>query len=416
MKKGVIPKLDAQWWRKNRAVTLKSLGLGDALAAYQVKLKDFEAIAPGQTLPDEANQLFMDVQGLLNKNSKIVKSIDQGLTIANKTLHEETIAGLKLYKTKVIPDELTRLNAIYAQYERRYEQYLKEVEDGFDEASTAFTNFSLGAKAMVKGMKETTVNVQKALKARNTEALGGVDQTVRSMNGTRSNLQQRFDDAVVLADKWAVLTKRGADAFGGGDKAKYRKWDRDLKAARTAAETDLEKFDEEKTTIEQLAVQARRIVSGDAQREEDHLAFMAKTLRELLTETKTVKDNAAKYKKKVQLCRQFVGKWSTEYSDKNWIDTKDRWVKLMGGLLNDADELHRTAVGQLNRVKEKLAEGQRVPDGIDWMSRDYQAAAQKFQPVSREIGTQEKSLNDDSSELEKWRTKYNQYRTTKVKT
>ncbi len=92
MKKNAVPELNYKWWKKNKAVTMKSSGLGKALTLF------------------EAAEDQMDWDKALKALSEVKKKVVVAIGCCNKKLHAETIAALKKYPS-VIQKKETELKA-----------------------------------------------------------------------------------------------------------------------------------------------------------------------------------------------------------------------------------------------------------------------------------------------------------------
>jgi len=136
MKTGVTPKLEAKWWRDNKAKTLKSTGLGNALVKYERRLADFQKKANDKETPfPEVQEAFDEVKPLLTKD--IAKAVNDGIKAAG-IFHKETKEALLKYKEEVIPAAANDLINLYGAAQRRYQNLLNEMDVVYEEFAHKF--------------------------------------------------------------------------------------------------------------------------------------------------------------------------------------------------------------------------------------------------------------------------------------
>ncbi len=140
MKKGDKPKdLSQSWWSKNKAKTLKSTGLGKALAAYA-------KVRAGKP----SLQYYKDCLKELNT---VLKNVEKAEKACNAKLHEDTIIALKGYQP-LAKAEMTAINKEETDYTKRLTIFKKSREKLVKELKVlhkkAEENIKLGKSGLVK--------------------------------------------------------------------------------------------------------------------------------------------------------------------------------------------------------------------------------------------------------------------------
>jgi hypothetical protein len=81
------PQFSAAWWKKNRGITVKEVGLDKALKAYEDACKSRKDSA------ETYRQIFAALDSVKSASSATMKG-------CNKTLHKETLEALENYRKK----------------------------------------------------------------------------------------------------------------------------------------------------------------------------------------------------------------------------------------------------------------------------------------------------------------------------
>lgn len=141
MKKNAIPELNYKWWKKNKAKTMKTSGLGKTLTAFEV--------AEDQ----------MDWAKALKALSEVKKKIVPAISACDSKLHSDTIAALKKY-TGVIQKKEVELKGKQAAQAKR------------DAAPAPVAKQKVG-KDVVIWSRDIGVEALKKYKAKNINSLKG---------------------------------------------------------------------------------------------------------------------------------------------------------------------------------------------------------------------------------------------------
>lgn len=106
--------LSQKWWKKHKAVTLKSTGFGKVLGAYEAALAK----------PNSKT----NIQAMIKALKAIEPARSAAEKMCNKTLHKDTIAILAAYK-ELIVKESTKLQKRGADYEEDIKAWTKKRTD-----------------------------------------------------------------------------------------------------------------------------------------------------------------------------------------------------------------------------------------------------------------------------------------------
>lgn len=160
MKANVTPELSSSWWKKNKPLTLKKTGLGAALKKYEKSVGEFEKFVKKSSAAFESHHAFMQCKTDL---AEVEKCVDAGIKAANQTLHKETIAALKKYKSSVIPDEKNRLDKMFNVVKSASEAEVKKVFDAYAKGIQLYQAVAIDSAKMVLASRKESANVQECL-------------------------------------------------------------------------------------------------------------------------------------------------------------------------------------------------------------------------------------------------------------
>ncbi|MGH7295413.1 MAG: hypothetical protein ACRELB_10795 [Polyangiaceae bacterium] len=158
-----MAELTSAWWSRNKAKTLKSTGLGDALRHYEEALAEVKRLATSPIVHTTLER-FNAVQEMLSR--ALPHAVDTATAACNRTLHKDTIAALKEYKEKLIPKEATHLVNLRETYAKRYDALKKEF------AASCQELFELSGK---------TLDVARAALDKAKSLVGGSDAATMEM-------------------------------------------------------------------------------------------------------------------------------------------------------------------------------------------------------------------------------------------
>lgn len=147
MKKGETAKIDAAWWKKNKARTLKSTGLEAALKTCEKALKKAKTDTCGK--PDIADAL----RELANVDAVAKKAAG----MCNKKLQGETLAALQTFRP-LIQKETTLLTTKSA----RIDKELKVFSAAAKIVISKLTAANRSIFALTKGMNEEAESAKAA--------------------------------------------------------------------------------------------------------------------------------------------------------------------------------------------------------------------------------------------------------------
>ena len=200
MKATDTPKIDQAWWNKNKPGTLKSTGLGKAMARYQDDKAEAKKLAAKE--PMDYGSALAGYTTAEASFQELSSSARKALAACNKTLHADCIVVLNKLIKSVLPAENTALGA----------------------AKQSFIDDAKAEAARVKGLGKNLLALATATSDSAVKRLGDVSKLEDELADLRDQAGKALQSKTPFAPKQVDAARVAADA---------------INAALTTTETEL---------------------------------------------------------------------------------------------------------------------------------------------------------------------------------
>lgn len=197
----------AKWWKKHRALTLKSTGLADLLQDYEDTLDKLQGLAKAK-VTGEGMKAFDD--GLDLVGTRLPAGIKKAQAACNKTLHKDTIAILAEYQKTCLPKAAGAVTNLHKDYCKAQASRMQEMIVACDKS----LQIAAGAQQVASDAFSNArrlINDSDALLMKLTDALGASDDGLAK--STQAKLREVAKDVAKLhTDTVAAIKKAREDS------------------------------------------------------------------------------------------------------------------------------------------------------------------------------------------------------------